>query len=332
MLVQWWPICNSRIFSMLKTFWEVAQSGYLVSTAVRFREWEPAVNGSTLLQPANKTFGRQRSCGWVIPGFLALAMSAGASGLARAAEPPALQPPPPPPEFSWTGFYIGVHAGFGIDHFAFPFALTTPLPAGGTVLGTSGITAGGPIVGIQAGFNYELPFFHIVAGVEIDNSGSFIRGDRTVGGVSPLAGSPIAANVGTRFEDFGSVRLRIGYAWGRIMPYLTGGFSYGTTETSFSLAGPGFFAAGSSTVTRTGVPFIRTGAYGIGVEYAIAPNFTVRAEYLYECISARPVVFTPAPGATVFFNTRTMYHIGRVGLNYKFDWFSPPGPSVVATY
>jgi outer membrane immunogenic protein len=263
---------------------------------------------------------------WRLLGLMALA---GAADAARAAEPLAV--PPPPPEFSWTGFYVGVHAGAGVDHFGFPFAISVPGPAGGTVIGTSGITAGGPIAGVQAGFNYELPFFHIVAGIEIDNSGSFIRGDNTESRLLPN-GASVTADFGTKFVDFGTVRLRLGYAWGRFMPYLTAGFSYGTIETSFSAVGPGFFAAGSSTATRTGVPFVRTGAYGAGVEYAIAPNLTVKAEYLYEAIIARPVLFVPAPGPTVSFNTRTMYHIGRVGLNYKFDWLSPTAAPVVAKY
>jgi outer membrane immunogenic protein len=75
---------------------------------------------------------------------------------------------PPPPEFSWTGFYLGVHAGGGVDHFGFPFEIL--VPGGDFFQGTNGITATGPVGGLQVGFNYELPFFRIVAGVEIDNS------------------------------------------------------------------------------------------------------------------------------------------------------------------
>jgi outer membrane immunogenic protein len=221
------------------------------------------------------------------------ALSAGA-GAARAADlaskTQASVFEPPPPEFSWTGFYLGIHAGGGLDHFAFPFGIFVPKP-GGFFKGTSGITASGPIGGLQAGFNYELPFFHIVAGVEIDNSASGIRGQTTVNR-TPVSGAPATAVFGSKFEDFGTARLRLGYPWGRFLPYLTGGFTYGTIETSYNIATPGFFGAGSSTATRSGV-FPHVGAAGGGVEYTIAPNFTVKAEYLYVFINARWAVCRP---------------------------------------
>ena len=115
------------------------------------------------------------------------------------------------------------------------------------------------------------------------------------------------------------------------LPYLTAGFTYATTETYYSLATPALFASGAITETRTGV-FPHVGAFGIGLEYAIDSHFTVKAEYLYEFINSRTVLFTPALGSAVHFNTRTMYHIGRVGLNYKFDWLSPLAAPVVAKY
>ena len=268
-----------------------------------------------------------------IAGLLCSAFAAAASPV-RAADLPSktetvVFEPAPPAEIGWTGFYAGVNVGGGIDHFGFPYSIDVPGPFN-FVQGTNGITASGPVGGIQAGFNYELPFFHIVAGVEIDNDASGIRGQTTANGTF-ISGAPVAATFGTKFENFGTARLRLGYAWGRFLPYLTAGFTYGTTETFFSAAAPGFFAAGSITETRTGVP-THVGAYGIGAEYAINSHFTVKAEYLYECINARSVLFTPAPASAIQFNTRTMYHVGRVGLNYKFDWLSPVTAPVVAKY
>jgi outer membrane immunogenic protein len=69
----------------------------------------------------------------------------------------------------------------------------------------------------------------------------------------------------------------------------------------------------------------QVGNVGIGVEFAMAPNWTVKAEYLYEFITANRVDFR-SPGGTNFgFGTRTMYHIGRVGLNYRFGGTQPGG-------
>lgn len=265
--------------------------------------------------------------------FLCIALAA-AAGPVRAAdlpskiEPPVFQPPPPA-EFSWTGFYAGVNVGGGIDHFAFPYSINV-LEPNNFVAGRNCITATGPFGGIQAGYNYELPFFHIVTGFEIDSDVSGIRGQTTATGTL-FFGAPVTAAFGSKFEDFGTARVRLGYAWGRFLPYLTAGFTYATTETYYSLATPALFTTGSITETRTGV-FPHVGAFGIGLEYAIDSHFTVKAEYLYEFINSRAVLFTPALGSTVDFNTRTMYHIGRVGLNYKFDWLSPLAAPVVAKY
>jgi hypothetical protein len=44
---------------------------------------------------------------------------------------------------------------------------------------------------------------------------------------------------------------------------------------------------------------------GIGAEYAVAPPFTVKVEYLYDFINARPVVFNPVAGSWIPFGTRT---------------------------
>lgn len=291
------------------------------------------VAGCTGSQLTNKASARRRHGGSFIAGLLLLGALPAATGAARAADLPSTTQapvfePPAPIEFSWAGFYLGIHAGGGLDHFAFPFAILTP--GGDSFHGTNGITATGPIGGIQAGFNYELPFFHIVAGIEIDNSASGIRGQTTVNGTL-FSGAPATAIFGSKFKDFGTARLRLGYAWGRFMPYLTGGFTYGTIETFYSVVTPGFFNAGSSTATRSGV-FPHVGAVGGGVEYAIAPNFTVKVEYLYDFVNARPAVFDPVPGSSIQFITRTMYHIARVGLNYKFDWLSPLAAPVVAKY
>ena len=146
---------------------------------------------------------------------------------------------------------------------------------------------------------------------------------------SPAA--PASTIFGSKFDDFGTARIRLGYAWGRFPPYLTGGFTYGTIKTFYSVATPGFFNAGSSTATRSGV-FPHVGAVGIGAEYAIAQNFTVKVEYLYDFINGRAAVFNPVPGSSIPFGTRTAYHIARAGLNYHLDWLSPLAAPVVAKY
>jgi outer membrane immunogenic protein len=222
-----------------------------------------------------------------------------------------------PAAFDWTGFYAGVNAGYGLDHFAFPYVNMLP---GVAAIGTGGIDSSGAVAGGQIGFNYRfsnLPFIgHAVTGIEVDSDWSGIRGTQTV------FARPVSTTFGTKFENFGTARLRFGYDFDRLLVYMTGGLTYGTTNTFF--IGDGF--AGSVTNTHTGLP-PRVDAVGLGAEYALTNNFTLKAEYLYDCIQARFVIF---PG-TVGFTSRSMYHIARLGLNYKFDWPHAPGP-VTAKY
>ncbi len=225
----------------------------------------------------------------------------------------------PPAVFSWTGFYVGANGGWGLDHFAFPYN------TGGSptfVTGTSGITSGGAVIGGQIGFNYELTNLafigHAVIGVEADSDWSGITGSSTV------SNGPYTATFGTRVENFGTLRSRLGYNFDRLLLYFTAGLSYMTVNTNTNVNGP----TASNTVTRSAWPLDvgKVGVVGIGAEYAVTNNITVKAEYLYDWAGARWETFALAPGTAIDFNTRSMYHIARVGVNYKFDWFSPPTP------
>lgn len=94
--------------------------------------------------------------------------------------------------FNWTGFYVGIHAGWGWGD-----------AAGGDV--------GGYAIGGQIGYNYQL-VSGMVFGVETDITISGIDG--------PAAGGVFTA------DYIGTLRGRIGYAFDRVMLYATGGFAY----------------------------------------------------------------------------------------------------------
>jgi len=270
----------------------------------------------------------------ILLGSLALAAM---NGLAHAADLPraAIMTPPVAPSmpapvapFDWTGFYLGAHGGLGFDHYSFKYNIEVP---GANFSGTNGIDGFGPVLGLQVGFNYQIPLSALpvvnslpgglVLGVEIDNSWTGIHGDTTGSGIPPTTQGLVT--FGGRFVNVGTARLRIGYALDRFLFYVTGGFAYGVTKTYYQLhTATGFEAAGVSTDVRSGIPG-HVGSIGLGVEYAIRPNWTVRGEFFYDGINAHYEVFNPAAGSSVGFGTRTMYYIGRIGMNYKFDWPQP---------
>jgi hypothetical protein len=140
-------------------------------------------------------------------------------------------------DFEWTGFNIGIHGGFGVDHFGFKYSVASPVAE---FSGTDGITGVGPIGGLQIGFTYQFPFtlvlpYKLVAGLEFDASWSGIKGQTDA--VSPSPPGQGYATFGSKFLSFGTARLRLGYGLGRLFPYITGGFTYGIVET-YGNAGP----------------------------------------------------------------------------------------------
>ncbi len=195
--------------------------------------------------------------------------------------------------FDWTGFYIGAHAGFGRG--ASSAVLTDP-----AITASSG-SFGGVIGGVQAGYNVQL------------SSGIVLGAEADITFPNYLASNSIAALLATPRSDVveqidyaGSLRGRIGYASGHWLAYATGGLAW---------AGERFVntpAIGSEEKELN----VRLGwAAGAGVEYAFAPHWSLRLEYLYSRFQQADIRF---PSATQISSSLDLQSI-RVGLNRKFD-------------
>lgn len=169
---------------------------------------------------------------------------------------PSYTPPPvytAPSVFSWTGPYAGALLGYGFGGFT------------GPALPTTGITAGAFL-----GYNFQAPN-NVVVGAEMD---------------ALWSGRRDAAGNGVRWES--SFRPRLGYAFDRFLPYVTGGLAIaGVTDP-----------AGASTQVGWTV--------GAGADVAFTDRLFGRAEYLYANYGA-------TPGAA---NLST--HEVRIGLGIKF--------------
>nr|WP_047576401.1 outer membrane protein [Methylobacterium sp. ZNC0032] len=249
--------------------------------------------------------------------FVALAGTAMAADLPSRKGPVAV---PYAPMFTWTGFYIGAHAG-GIFSDNDIDTQGTAANTIGNVAAfrrppTVGTNESGFMGGAQIGYNYQMANW--VFGVEADISYTDVKKR-----VSFLGTSGATSNFQQDMEYFGTVRLRAGYAFDRLLVYATGGLAYGDASNSatfFSGTVPGQIDyVGSKSDTRFGWTI------GGGLEYAFTNNLSVKAEYLYYDLGKQsiPVVLTavgPAGGSYVskFDNTG---HVARVGLNYRFSTF-----------
>ncbi len=240
--------------------------------------------------------------------------AAGAADLPSRKEPPAYVPPPP--AFSWTGWRVGVNGGWAGGDVT-STAVFSAFPVGGAPGFATGATTNtslsGGIVGGQNSFLWELPG-HVVLGYESDFQWSGVTGQRNdwFGGLA-TRGS---------IDWFGTERARFGYAFGRILPYVTAGLAYGQLRSNVGQAFGNAAFWGSRSTTQAGW------VAGGGVEYAFTDHISVKAEYLYMQLQGvrgygAGVAVGPTGAAALApyqFNTGVFgTHIARAGVNYKID-------------
>jgi len=193
--------------------------------------------------------------------------------------------------YDWAGFYIGGHFGYGGGSLG-PAA--NPLPLQGVVFPHS-VT--GLLGGYQVGYNRRIGD-HLVIGVEADATFP-----------SPLDQAAFARTppvpFNTTVDYVGTVRGRVGYAFDRWLPYLTGGFAWGHTHADISDGGEA--VVGHDHVGWTA---------GLGLEFAVSGNWTAKAEYDYVALARQNYDLGGfgLPGVAV----DPKLHLVKFGLNYQF--------------
>lgn len=222
------------------------------------------------------------------------------------------------PVFGWSGFYLGAHLGYTSSSTTFT---DTNLGGSGGVWNGLGdrftATRSGIVLGGQLGYNYQIN--QIVVGLEADLG--------YLGGAASRASALSADTIGeVRGGLYGTFRGRAGVAVDRVLLFVTGGVIGVDNGARIN------DSLGNTLVTnRAG---FRAGwTVGAGIEYAVASNWTVKADYLYYDLGRRLVSGqqngTPGPAFNYAFDTRSTGHILRLGVNYLFS----TGPSaVVARY
>ena len=197
---------------------------------------------------------------------------------------------------SWTGFYLGGHVGYGGGSFG---PDTNPLPLQGVFFPHS-IT--GLIGGYQAGYNFQLAN-KLVLGAEVDLS------FRSTLDRPRLAPAPF----NTTFDYIATARGRVGYAFGTLLPYVTGGVAWARTRVDIN------DVDGSVLSERGHAPLGWTA--GAGVEYAVDAKWSAKLEYGYIDLGVRTYGLADVPLPDVAVDPKI--HTVKLGLNYKI-WEGPP--------
>ena len=202
---------------------------------------------------------------------------------------------PPPPSlvpaipFCWTGFYIGANLGGAWISEDF-------VDANGNTfsLSNSGIIGGG-----QVGYNYQIGNF--VLGAEWMFDGTSLN-------------LPVVGGISANTKWVTTFAGRFGWAWNRFLVYgKAGGGLVGTDVTIANLAN------GTSVTTSNDNAGLLAGA---GVEWAFAPNWTVKLEYDFLALNSLPITSTTAAAAVVAESSPGNRNLQTftVGVNYVFNW------------
>ncbi len=201
------------------------------------------------------------------------------------------------PTHNWTGFYLGPQVGCGWSGFSLSPSLSVDAASEFTGLQSNG---SGCFVGGQLGYNYQLAN-NFVAGIEADAALAQITGQ------GALREGVAVTVYRQKIKDFGTVRGRLGYAYGQALPYLTGGWAW--ARNSLNIVED----AGANT-TDTKMPSGWT--LGGGLEYTITPKWSVKGEYLYADLGGRRYTVLADSDGPPQANLDIKLHTFKLGANY----------------
>lgn len=216
----------------------------------------------------------------ILAGIVALLMAPFAAQAADLPQPYKARPGLVEPAYAnWTGFYVGLNAGYGFGTSSWDVPAISPDPKGALVGGT-------------IGYNFQTGTW--VWGVEADLDWSGMKGDATCPG----------GTCTTKNDWLGTARARLGYGgWNNWMPYVTAGAAFGDIKAENP-------AGTEASKTKLGW------TAGLGLEYALRANWSVKVEYLYADLGSFDCGTTcgsPTPD-NVSFKTNIL----RAGVNYRF--------------
>ena len=164
-------------------------------------------------------------------------------------------------EHSWSGLYGGIMAGVSsadLTVFDGPANLNC-----WWCVNDYNDSAGQTFMGGQIGYNHQIN--QLVLGIE---------GELSVNMIDGTAFDPTHDGPRGKVDDglYGAITGRLGYSLGSVLIY--GKAGWGVMDTHFSWADPVYSATAKGDKTLSGAVF------GGGIEYALSPAISLKAEYM----------------------------------------------------
>jgi opacity protein-like surface antigen len=256
--------------------------------------------------------GVNHSFGWPAPASaFGLPVPAADRGRAYAVAAPATG-------WSWTGIYVGGHAGgsWGVkdwnnDPSGFFSGL---LPFGGTG-NVDGLAFGG-----QVGAKYQIGRW--VIGAEAAASWADLDGNAECATIALGAGAE-SFTCNNKVDSLWSLTGRLGQAYGNVLLYGAAGFGWAHEKYDMISppAAPNHFTAQE---TRPGY------VLGSGVEIALPAGWSATVEYNYFGLGTRTLTFVDLLGNRAPIGIEEHLHLVKLGMNYRFG--AADLPAAVAAY
>ena len=242
--------------------------------------------------------------------FLGAVLAAVSSSLAMAADLPAKSAPAPVPASQplWkNGFYVGLNAGVG--HGTNKQDISQGRWEGDEYPAVQG-NGTNILLGGQAGYNYF--FGDKFIGVEGDLA--FANYKNITAGApyySPSNPEQSQAAVGQKVDMLGTLRLRGGMLFDRTLVYATGGLAV-TNGNVILKDGSDHPTGNTDNLTAYGW------VVGVGAEYAIDRNWSLKGEYLHINTRGNAHTYSDVEDETYRAKNTFTNDLVRLGVNYRF--------------
>lgn len=215
---------------------------------------------------------------------------------------------PEPAGIDWSGFYAGLHGGWGWADAPASYNSSANedcfendsfFPGGCAV----DLNPNGGLLGAQAGFNFVLDN-GLTLGIEGDFGFADLHDDGQAG--DPDFGIfNFLTDVDQEVDKLASVRARLGMAVGDFLPFVTAGWGWAHGKRSAF----GDFVDASDSNWHDGW------TVGAGAEYAIDENWSVKAEYRYYDLSKEQYMYNAITEGT---EVDLDIHTVQFGVNLHF--------------
>lgn len=203
----------------------------------------------------------------------------------------------------WSGFYVGAHVGYGWAH----DDVTAYIRTTGALFTTFDFNQSGILGGAQLGYNLQVAPNWLL-GIEGDFSGADIAGTIDV------SRAPGVARLDGKLDQFATIRARVGYTINNWLLYGTGGFAWGHVKARNEQVQ--CFVVTCTLGATDLISQDRTGwTAGVGVEYALTRNWSVKLEYIHVDFGTYR---TTLSAVNRFDDDTLLMDAVRIGANYRF--------------